>query len=189
MRHINDLGYIAAVASFFFVASAIGQTTTRCVTNAGVTTCDTSAQPASKPPLDYAKIMQQSGDLVPPYQPPRQEPTRPQDSPPIPLPGGSSTTSQGDYFQTGNGLLASCNSDDGSLVMACMGFLHGVTNGVADGIELAGGTQRYCIPPTVTLTQTKDVTIRWLKNHPEMRHLEAGVLVVMSMISAFPCTK
>lgn len=68
MRSVSYIGLSMALAVLVFVTPAIGQTTTRCVSTGDVTDCTSTAP---KPPLDYAKIMENAQDLVPPYQRPQ----------------------------------------------------------------------------------------------------------------------
>lgn len=89
-----------------------------------------------------------------------------------------------DSYDTGNGLLATCQSEQWPV---CLAFIRGVTQAFAGGLKVAGAAQSYCIPPTATMGQTQDVTVKWLIDHPAARHQSADVLVVTALIAAFPC--
>lgn len=89
-----------------------------------------------------------------------------------------------DSYDTGNGLLATCQSEQWPI---CLAFIRGVTQAFAGGLKVAGATQRYCIPPTATMGQTQDVAVKWLIDHPATRHQSADFLVVTALIAAFPC--
>ncbi len=47
--------------------------------------------------------------------------------------------------------------------------------------------RRSCIPENVTNGQVSDVVIKYLRDHPEERHILAAILVVKAMAEAFPC--
>lgn len=81
----------------------------------------------------------------------------------------------------GNKLLAMCVS---KATIECDAYL----SGVGDAIAAAGpGKALACIPKSVTGGQLRDVTIKFLKSHPEKRQLKAGVLVTRGFSEAFPC--
>jgi TctA family transporter len=55
----------------------------------------------------------------------------------------------------------------------------------ADGGSLAGF--RSCHPPGVTAKQVEDIATRFLREHPEWRHLGAVSQVAKALADAFPC--
>ncbi|HTR16571.1 MAG TPA: Rap1a/Tai family immunity protein [Acetobacteraceae bacterium] len=84
----------------------------------------------------------------------------------------------------GNKLLGICTRGQ-SGAAPCDAYI----NGVADAaVALAGeGKLQLCIPQTVTGIQMRDVTVKWLRAHPEERQHQAGVLVLRALREAFPC--
>jgi len=93
------------------------------------------------------------------------------------------------WFLDGNKLYRDCTtkeSDDHHFLNRsyCNGFVTGVT-------DMLGSTERLaemtCLPDKVTVGQVRDVLIKYLKDHPEKRHLPAFVLVFNSQREAFPC--
>jgi hypothetical protein len=47
----------------------------------------------------------------------------------------------------------------------------------------------FCKPDNVPLGQAVDVVAKYLNDHPEKRHLEAQLLVVVALTEAWPCKK
>jgi hypothetical protein len=81
----------------------------------------------------------------------------------------------------GNKLLGYCTA---KATVACDAYI----SGVADAIAAQGpGKAPACIPTAVTGTQLRDVTIKYLKAHPESRQLKAGALTIRALSQAFPC--
>jgi hypothetical protein len=87
---------------------------------------------------------------------------------------------------TGNDLLESCESRDFKQAF-CLGYITGVTD--FDGMDGAAFPERRrsCIPENVSNGQVRDVVVKYLKDHPEERHLLAAVLIVEAASKAFPC--
>jgi len=89
---------------------------------------------------------------------------------------------------TGNQLLEYCESKDAFAQGLCDGYITG-----ASDIESMEGSafpdrRRSCTPNTVTNGQMTDVVVKYLKDHPEERHMLAAVLVVEAVTKAFPCS-
>jgi hypothetical protein len=81
----------------------------------------------------------------------------------------------------GNKLLGFCSS---KATAACDAYL----SGVGDAIAAEGpGKAPACIPAAVTGTQLRDVTVKYLRAHPESRELKAGALTIKVFSAAFPC--
>ena len=189
VRQISLLIFATPLMSMLLALSAAGQTSTRCVTNAGVITCDTTAAASGRPPLDYAKIMQQSGDLVPQYQPPRQEAPQSVTPPEVARNSYSKNDVPTDLFETGNGLLNTCSSNEFWLGATCLAFIEGIAEGYSGRLSVSQHSQSFCLPSNVTLAQSRDVVVKWLRNNPENRHLIASALVVTALNAGFPCTE
>jgi len=71
------------------------------------------------------------------------------------------------------------------------GFIRGYTMGVIDAllirVPLIPNAIAFCVPSEVSGNQVRDITVKYLKDHPEKRHLAADVLIHTAMIEAFPC--
>jgi hypothetical protein len=46
---------------------------------------------------------------------------------------------------------------------------------------------KACLPVNSSLEQSRDVVVRFLRAHPELRHLVAVSLVARALAEAFPC--
>jgi len=90
---------------------------------------------------------------------------------------------------TGNQLLERCQSTDTFEQSFCLGYLEGVTDLNAMHGSVLPVNQRSCAPENVTNGQIRDVAVKYLKDHPEERHMLAAILIVKGMAEAFPCTK
>jgi hypothetical protein len=92
-------------------------------------------------------------------------------------------------FYSGNQLLAVCDGVSPVEKGICVGFISGVADTLA-GVSENGGKLlgwRACQPPAATSGQTRDVVIRFLRAHPEKRHLTAASLTVWALAEAWPC--
>lgn len=87
---------------------------------------------------------------------------------------------------TGNDLLDSCESKDFKEAF-CLGYITGVTD--LDGMDgsVFPERRRSCVAENVSNGQVKDIVVKYLKDHPEERHLLAAILIVKAMAQAFPC--
>lgn len=66
-------------------------------------------------------------------------------------------------------------------MVRCMAYVDGVTDGwVQAGLSL-------CVPAAVTLQEYGDVVGKFLEDHPERLHLQAGALVIEAINHAWPC--
>jgi Rap1a immunity proteins len=92
--------------------------------------------------------------------------------------------------KTGNGLFSLCRSDEFSREMtACYSYIEGTLDGWLTSENTFNHEPGFCIPQGVTLMQLRDSFVRWLENNPERRHEEGSVLIVDSVIHAFPCAE
>jgi hypothetical protein len=102
---------------------------------------------------------------------------------------GSSQPKAGEQERTvsdldGNDLLRLCTSELPVDVTFCMGYVEGVRDGLVWGtIERKPS---FGIPAQVKSGQLKDVVVKYLKEHPENRHKEAGFLTIGALKDAFP---
>jgi hypothetical protein len=81
----------------------------------------------------------------------------------------------------GNGLLEVCDNDDLLQKAICAAYI----NGVADA---ASAMRLVCFPPQVDYGQTRDVVVKGLRDHPEVRQRPSSVLAIAYLTNAFPCT-
>jgi hypothetical protein len=86
---------------------------------------------------------------------------------------------------SGNALLEICKTQSGM----CGGYVAGIADAMDDAQASNGSVQgwRACFPNGVSFTQEMDLAKRYLKNHPETRHLSAATLVARALAEAFPC--
>jgi hypothetical protein len=81
----------------------------------------------------------------------------------------------------GNKVLSACTAKQ---VVICDAFI----SGVADSIGLQpAGKRPACIPDAVTGTQLREVTVKYLRAHPETREQNAALLTARALAAAFPC--
>jgi len=89
-------------------------------------------------------------------------------------------------FFDGDRLLARCERNE----PACYAYVAGVADllatATAYGTALVGLS--VCIPSDVTIQQTAEIAINFLKSHAEERRDGAAGLVAVSLQEAFPCT-
>ena len=88
---------------------------------------------------------------------------------------------------TGNDLLRFCTSDANSVEQSfCLGYLHGLVDGVMVIKISEARPQVFDIPAGVDILQVRDVVVRFLKENPKDRHLSAATLVFKALTEAFP---
>ncbi len=89
---------------------------------------------------------------------------------------------------TGNELLETCKNESSMFSSgACLGFVQGVT----EGLLLQAGTFKQkplvCLPEGVTFGQMRDVVVKYLSEHPELRHYTGAQLTVLALANAWKC--
>jgi hypothetical protein len=84
-------------------------------------------------------------------------------------------------------LLEECEAAETARQTFCLGYITGASD--VDGMDGATFPERRhsCVREEVTNGQLKDVVVKYLKDHPEERHLLAAILVVKAQAKAFPC--
>jgi Rap1a immunity proteins len=84
-------------------------------------------------------------------------------------------------FMDGNALLRSCSAPRGDIYQGeCLGYIQGV-------VDAGSANSRICPSVNIELQQLVDIVIRYLKAHPENRHLAAAQLVEIAVRSFFSC--
>ncbi|MDP3907044.1 Rap1a/Tai family immunity protein [Novosphingobium sp.] len=176
---------IVGLAVHGVAAAQSSNSTTHCDLSGRSVTCDTKRREADQP-LDYGAILQQGQELVPAARPERPVPDRPYPQPLKESDRGEQFRT--DYFLTGNGLLESCG--EGALSrgwLACAAFIQGVSGTITGIAEVSGGRKMMCNSERATLGHKIDVVSKFLSDHPESRHHDAGPLAAVALIRAFPC--
>lgn len=91
-------------------------------------------------------------------------------------------------FDTGNRLFEDCTATN----YFNRGYCGGYVTGIVDMLEALSArgvlpARTLCIPEGATKGQLADVVQKYLGDHPERRHLDAGGLVPEALNAAFPC--
>jgi len=89
-------------------------------------------------------------------------------------------------FKTGYGLHNECNNESSKAQSYCLGFVTGVAE-VLDSNAVNGYSA--CVPNKVNQGEVRDIVVKFLEDHPELRHYEAHVLIARALSEAFPCLK
>jgi hypothetical protein len=91
-------------------------------------------------------------------------------------------------YLTRNRLFDQCSApSDDFRILQCYSYISGAIDGAAALAIDAGHAPPECPPNGVTKGQLKDIVLRYLKGHPEKRHLQAASLVIASVGEAFHC--
>lgn len=87
-------------------------------------------------------------------------------------------------FTTGNKLVEYCKDDEAYFGS---GFCYGYVTGIATTLTWASEENKICTPENVTNEQIASIIRKYLKEHPEMLHESADLLVIIALRRAFPC--
>jgi len=82
---------------------------------------------------------------------------------------------------TGNELLEKCESGNTADINVCRAYIVGARDG-----GIIAGDKTFETPSDSDAKQLADVVVKYLKNNPENRHLQAGILVMKALRKAFP---
>jgi hypothetical protein len=67
--------------------------------------------------------------------------------------------------------------------IACDGYIHGILDGL-----VLGSFGTYCAPSGgVSVTQGRLIVEKFMRNHPETLHEQAGNVAALAMMTVFPC--
>ena len=99
----------------------------------------------------------------------------------------ASTRSQRISDMPGNKLLEECEAKEPVRQGICFGYITGAADVDAMDGAVFPEHRHTCVPDVVTNGQLIDVVIKYLKAHPEERHLASGVLIIKAIAKAFPC--
>jgi len=100
-------------------------------------------------------------------------------------------TASAQSIKSGNDLLQTCSScpdpSKNCTRIEYMNAIHcaGYIKGAADVSRLA---KSHCPPKDAPLMQSRDVVVNFLRRNPNVRHLEAGLLVAKALQEAWPCS-
>jgi hypothetical protein len=86
---------------------------------------------------------------------------------------------------TGELLYRMCN--DSKQEAYCEVYLRGYQDGMVAG--RAWGSRTSCLPQKNMVVQYRLIVAKYLREHPEQLHVEAGLLVGFAIADAFPCLK
>lgn len=86
----------------------------------------------------------------------------------------------------GNYILESCTSDDPFSTGLCLGYVSGFI-GSYSFAQAAGMRRAYCLPEAVTLKQSLDVFVAYLRDNPAKRHANGEIIWLAAMSEAWPC--
>lgn len=103
------------------------------------------------------------------------------------LVGLTSTASAQDKFisESGTVFLEQCSR---TVTDMCVFYTAGVWHGAISMGAFIPGKQFFCFPEKSTMGQMLQVGLKYMREHPEMQHLRASELLVLSWATAFPCT-
>ncbi len=88
---------------------------------------------------------------------------------------------------SGNEFLKWCTNTPEGTELACFGFLHATAEMIKLVREIGTDAAFPCLPDNATVGQYRDIVVRWLNEHPELRHEQALAAVIISLQEAFPC--
>ena len=94
-------------------------------------------------------------------------------------------------FESGNSLLQACTASEMEAVYyqymsKCSSYISGAHDAY-NLVKSMKGPGYFCSSTDLTLGQVRDVTIKFLKDHPELRHYGAANIVASALREAFPC--
>jgi Rap1a immunity proteins len=97
--------------------------------------------------------------------------------------------------KTGNDFLDLCSAAqptkmaEALILMHCLGHGVGFAEGLAFWQEVHPEFASICIPEEVDAEQLRQVTLRFIRGHPEISHYKIGLLMAMAYREAWPCKK
>jgi Rap1a immunity proteins len=100
-------------------------------------------------------------------------------------------------LSTGNGLLNFCRDESNRLL--CTAFINGFHAGAMNAslvisMRESGSYedykkkyQPYCNPNNVDAEQLLDIVLKYIRDNPQKRHFDSGLLIIVALNQAFPC--
>jgi len=92
--------------------------------------------------------------------------------------------SAGDSFYNGNRLLDYCERKSES----CTSYIAGIVDTLM-AVNFVTKNPIICLPDNVQLGQAVDVTVNYMRAHPEKRQVSAASMAFVALTRAFPCSK
>jgi hypothetical protein len=89
-----------------------------------------------------------------------------------------------DTFYTGNQLFRYCEQKSES----CLDYIAGVVDTIMVA-NVVTQTRMICISGNIELGQAVDITMNYLRAHPEQRQHNAASMAFVALRNAFPCDK
>jgi len=71
----------------------------------------------------------------------------------------------------------------------CLGFMNGLLVSNRLFLDMKRGAPFFCAPQAVTPGQAAQIFVKYMNDHPEKLHEGAPVMVMVSLMAAFPCNK
>jgi hypothetical protein len=91
------------------------------------------------------------------------------------------TTSSFAAIDTAGALFETCNNqNDKSKQTYCLGYVAGVT-------DVLTGMHIICVGASIGLDEIKDVVVKYFREHPGERDMDADDLTSTALTLAFPC--
>ena len=88
----------------------------------------------------------------------------------------------------GNDWLSRCqDAEDAAKGTYCFTYARGLADGLSLWAVISPQTAPACIPTQVQGQELVDVGMRYLKSHPEMGRLAAGIPLAQSFVETWPC--
>jgi hypothetical protein len=91
---------------------------------------------------------------------------------------------------SGTDLYRSCMAKNKSLGdLLCIAYVHGFLDGIVSGHGIGKNAPTLYCPPEegVSVDQGRLIVEKYLREHPEQLHEQAGIQVTSAMIEAFRC--
>jgi hypothetical protein len=83
-------------------------------------------------------------------------------------------------FLNGNDLIDICSTSEALRRIECSSYMMGV-------VDTLVALRMICQPDHVTAEQNTDIVIKYLREHPEIRHYTGAM--VQALLNAFPCSR
>jgi len=94
-----------------------------------------------------------------------------------------SAASQSSRGLTANDLYSICQSNRN----VCMAYVRGAVEGYQWSATVHNNKDLFCLPTGHDFGQVTDVVIKSLRDDPANRHEQAILIVLLSVVKAFPC--
>ena len=99
--------------------------------------------------------------------------------------------------ESGNEFLGRCSfgivgpglstSDEAMEAIHCLSYLDGFLDG-AVLVQSSSDGKLFCLPTSgITISQFGRIAVKWMEHHPARLHESARLLILISLMAAFPC--